>query len=108
MLPDSTVWQVKTVTVLHITYHVGDVLVMSKGEDAQFSQITNIFFAGKETVLLLEKMNLVEFNRHRYSFTVAKSGDMHAIRPGDEAVQECLDLYLGGEVIPRSEVVLLN
>lgn len=86
-------------TVLHITYHVGDVLVVSKGDDAQFSQVRNIFFAGTETVLLLEKMEVVEFRRHRYSFRVAKSWVMHAARPGDEVVQECLDLYLGGEVI---------
>uniref|UniRef100_A0A147BPB1 Uncharacterized protein n=1 Tax=Ixodes ricinus TaxID=34613 RepID=A0A147BPB1_IXORI len=108
MLPDGTAWQAKSVTALHITYHVGDVLVMSKGDDAQFSQISSIFSAGKETVLLLEKMELVEFRRHRYSFRVAKSGEMHAARPGDEAVKECLDLYLGGEVVPRSEIVLLN
>lgn len=53
-------------------------------------------------------MELVEFKRHRYSFRVAKSGEMHAARPGDEAVKECLDMYLGGEVVPRSEIVLLN
>ncbi|KAH9364855.1 hypothetical protein HPB48_013399 [Haemaphysalis longicornis] len=107
-LPRGKVWQAKSATVHHNTYVIGDVLVMSKGDEPKFAQICNIVSAQNEVVLLLEKLEVVEFRRHRFAFKVAKTGEKCVARPGDEAVHDSLDLYFGGEVVPKCEIVLLD
>lgn len=107
-LPPGSTWQAKSVTMQHITYHVGDVLVMAKGDDPQFAQIAAIFSGQSEVLFLLNPMELVEFRRHRYAFRVSKGSAVCAAMPGAEVLPECLDLYFGGEVVPRCELVLFN
>lgn len=108
VMPVGIIWQAKSVSLHQVTYKVNDVLVMLKGDDPQFCQIIGIYIAHNEVAFLLERLELLEFARHRYAFRVAKSGTLCAAKPGDEAVPECLDLYFGGELVPSCEVVLFE
>lgn len=105
-LPAGNAWQAKSVTMQHIACHVGDVLVMAKRDDPQFVQIAGIFAAQNEVLFLLDKLELVEFRRHRYVFQVSKGISVYAAQPGDEVLPECLNVYLAGEVVLRCELVV--
>ncbi|XP_065281874.1 uncharacterized protein [Dermacentor albipictus] len=107
-LPVGVTWQAKSVTLRQVTYKVEDVLLMRRGDDPEFCQIIGIFIVSNEVAFLVERFEVLEFRRHRYSYLVARCGTMYAVKPGDEALSECLDLYFGGELVTRCEIVLFD
>ncbi|XP_064462995.1 uncharacterized protein LOC135373883 [Ornithodoros turicata] len=98
------VWEVRFAAIQNATYHTGDILILKKGENPEFSQVTALYVISGKLYLLIEDLHVDGFRRHRYSYKVRKTDYFRVTQPCQEASYQRLDLYIGCEVMPNCEI----
>ncbi|XP_064473436.1 uncharacterized protein LOC135388062 [Ornithodoros turicata] len=88
-----------------LAYSKGDILVMKTGDDPNFAQVQQLYFAKRRFYLQVEEMVVETFCRHTFAYKLRRTGHIALNAPGDEASFQKLDLYFGGFVVPKWEII---
>uniref|UniRef100_A0A2R5L642 Uncharacterized protein n=2 Tax=Ornithodoros turicata TaxID=34597 RepID=A0A2R5L642_9ACAR len=88
-----------------LSYKVGDILVMAGGDNPKFAQVQELLVSAGRLYLQLEQMFLEAFCKHTFAYKLRPTGEMMLSLPGEEVSIQKLDLYHGGLVVPKWEIM---
>lgn len=104
LISHGQVWEAKSAETSRGTYRTKDVLIMNKTTELSFAQVSRVYFVNAKVFLLLNQLQVERFRRHKCCYKVQKTDNFFLKQPGEEACFQRLDLYSGGELVPKWDV----
>lgn len=95
------VWEATSIDTSTGNYRKGDVLIMDTTTTLSFAQVTSVYLVRGEPFLLLEALQVEGFRKHKHCYKVQRTDNFCLRKPGDEMCSQRLDLYSGGELVPK-------